>query len=148
HLFKHIKKSCQKVAVYEHMGSEVSLQPFIQQVSKYYPKIKLYKPFYYHFNKRMWFIPLNSHQLSAQKLRIEQLDIILTPMLGVDKHGYRLGQGGGYYDASLKHALLRTYPQKIAIGFDCQLVKKIPHEKHDIRMNTFISEKRILQFKK
>ncbi|QRN40847.1 MAG: hypothetical protein GKC53_01565 [Neisseriaceae bacterium] len=130
------------------MGSEISLQPFIQQISKFYPRIILYKPIYYNFNKRMWFIPLNNNQLTPKKQRIEQLDIILIPMLGIDWNGYRLGQGGGYYDASLKHTFLRMCPEKIAIGFDCQLVNKIPHEKHDIRMNTFISEKRILQFKR
>lgn len=145
-IFKILTKQTLRIAVYESMGSEVSLQNFIKTASKLYPKIIFYRPVYYKFNKKMWFIPIQHHK-TDKKMYAQQLDIILIPVLGIDFQGNRLGQGGGYYDASLKHVLLRNKPKKIAIGFDCQLTTFIPHDQHDIKMNTFISEKRILLFR-
>lgn len=74
-------------------------------------------------------------------------DIILVPMLGFDKRGYRLGQGGGHYDSTLD--ALRPEHQVIAIGlaFDCQEVPELPVEIHDQPMDYIVTATRILSFK-
>ena len=38
-------------------------------------------------------------------------DIFIVPMLSFDRRGYRLGQGGGYYDATLS-AYRKKNPSK------------------------------------
>jgi 5-formyltetrahydrofolate cyclo-ligase len=58
-------------------------------------------------------------------------DILLVPLLAVDKAGWRLGYGGGFYDRSL--ADLRARKPVIAIGlaYDAQVVDAVPHLDYD-----------------
>ncbi len=63
-------------------------------------------------------------------------DFILLPLVGVDQHGVRLGQGGGYYDRSLEVLAKReemTGRKVMAFGvaFDEQMVDELPKEIHD-----------------
>ncbi|MEX3314330.1 5-formyltetrahydrofolate cyclo-ligase [Sulfitobacter sp. PS-8MA] len=43
-------------------------------------------------------------------------DVVIAPLLGIDAAGYRLGNGGGYYDRTL--AALPRLPQVIGVGHD------------------------------
>ncbi len=43
-------------------------------------------------------------------------DVVIAPLLGIDAAGYRLGNGGGYYDRTL--AALPRMPQVIGVGHD------------------------------
>ncbi|MDX2205203.1 MAG: 5-formyltetrahydrofolate cyclo-ligase [Hyphomicrobiaceae bacterium] len=58
-------------------------------------------------------------------------DILLVPLLAVDRAGWRLGYGGGFYDRSL--AALRRLKPIIAIGlaYDAQVVDAVPHLDYD-----------------
>jgi 5-formyltetrahydrofolate cyclo-ligase len=62
-------------------------------------------------------------------------DILLVPLLAVDRNGYRLGYGGGYYDRTL--ALLRPTRKSLAIGlaFDLQVVDWVPHVDYDQKLD-------------
>lgn len=52
-------------------------------------------------------------------------DIVVSPLLGVDKACFRLGNGGGYYDRTL--AALDPQPQVIGVGFpDCRMPTIFP----------------------
>ncbi len=59
-------------------------------------------------------------------------DVVLVPALAVDRHGVRLGRGGGYYDRSL--ALRRPRGPLVAVVRDDELVDELPFEPHDVRM--------------
>lgn len=74
-----------------------------------------------------------------------ELDIIITPGLGFDRSGGRLGYGKGYYDR-----LFTKYSSvlKIAPIFDVQLMEKIPSEEHDMRVDMIVIKNEILEIKK
>jgi 5-formyltetrahydrofolate cyclo-ligase len=52
-------------------------------------------------------------------------DVVVSPLLGVDARGYRLGNGGGYYDRTL--AALPAKPLVIGVGHDfCEMPTIFP----------------------
>jgi 5-formyltetrahydrofolate cyclo-ligase len=69
---------------------------------------------------------------------LNQLDLALVPGLGFDLNGGRLGRGQGYYD----RLLARVSGHKCGVAFDWQLVKEIPWEPHDIRVNSILTPTR------
>lgn len=77
------------------------------------------------------------------KKKPNEAEISLVPGIAFDEEGYRVGYGGGYYDKLLK----KIDGEKIGIAYDFQILKKLPHESHDIKMNKIVTEKRILSFR-
>ncbi len=73
---------------------------------------------------------------------IEALEVIIVPGVAFDLSGHRLGYGGGYYDAFLK----QTLALKIAIGFEFQIVEKIPTRAEDEKIDILVTEKQIYDF--
>lgn len=63
--------------------------------------------------------------------------LVLVPMLSVDRDGYRLGYGGGFYDK-----FIATHPEFSYFGvlYDRFVVKHLPHEPHDRPLHGFITE--------
>ena len=72
-------------------------------------------------------------------------DVLLVPLLAFEKAGYRLGYGGGFYDATL--AKLRAKKPIIAIGvaYAGQEVADVPHEAHDMKLDYVMTEKGIVK---
>jgi len=68
-------------------------------------------------------------------VEIAEVDALIVPVLAFDREGYRLGQGGGYYDRLL--ATVST--PAIGIGFDAQLVDALPREAHDQRLDVVVT---------
>ena len=75
--------------------------------------------------------------------------ILVAPMLSFDKELYRLGYGGGYYDKAIN--ILKKYFKKekkffitIGLAYSFQEEKKIPREKHDMKLNYIITENEVL----
>ena len=67
-------------------------------------------------------------------------DLVLVPLLGFDRSGYRLGYGGGYYDRAL--AKLRATGPVTAVGlaYAAQEVEEIPREPHDQPLDWVVTE--------
>ena len=70
-------------------------------------------------------------------------DWLLVPLLAVDKAGFRLGYGGGFYDLTL--AKLRKEKKIFAIGvaYDDQIVEKVPRDQHDSRLDAILTERQV-----
>jgi 5-formyltetrahydrofolate cyclo-ligase len=84
----------------------------------------------------------------GQKLRIHGLQRVFIPMLGFDDRGYRLGMGGGYYDASLAfRALRRTWrlPTLVGVAFSVQRAESIPHDPWDVPLDGVLTERGLLR---
>jgi 5-formyltetrahydrofolate cyclo-ligase len=65
-------------------------------------------------------------------------DVIIMPLLGFDKHGTRLGYGGGYYDRTLEK--LGKRPRLVGIAFAAQEIDTIPREAHDVPLDMIVTE--------
>lgn len=77
--------------------------------------------------------PLGSDELDAS-----ELDLILLPLLGFDALGFRLGQGGGFYDRALAGCAGRPY--RVGVAFECQRVEQIPVDEWDQRLHAVLTE--------
>ncbi len=58
------------------------------------------------------------------------IDVVLVPGLLFDRRGFRIGQGGGFYDRFL--AALHHGATTIGLTYDEFVVNRIPNEDHDI----------------
>lgn len=72
---------------------------------------------------------------------ISREGLMIIPALAFDTKKYRLGYGGGFYDRYLSRPNTHT---KLAIGFDFQIIDKIPADEYDIPMDYIITPSHIL----
>jgi 5-formyltetrahydrofolate cyclo-ligase len=71
----------------------------------------------------------------------EALELVLVPGLAFDRHGWRLGYGGGYFDRFLK---LFT-GISVGIVFGALFLENLPHGEFDVSMQWIATENGILQ---
>lgn len=73
--------------------------------------------------------PVGSAEKDANKI-----EVVIVPALRVDRRGYRLGQGGGYYD----RALPQLHAWSIALIFPEEISgEDLPREAHDIPVDAY-----------
>jgi 5-formyltetrahydrofolate cyclo-ligase len=71
------------------------------------------------------------------------VDFALVPALAVDRRGYRLGYGAGYFDKLLAGRKARPYcVTALPAAF---VVESLPHEPHDVAVDLVMSEAGPLQ---
>ena len=74
-------------------------------------------------------------------------DIFLVPMLAFDRKGQRLGQGGGYYDATLSAYRDKKDITAVGIAYALQAVLfTLPVEEHDQAMDYILTPQGITQY--
>lgn len=64
-------------------------------------------------------------------------DLLLVPGMAFDRHGRRLGRGGGHYDRVLAVAGAAL---AVGVGYALQQVEEVPVEPHDRRVRAWLSE--------
>ena len=140
----------QRIGVYWAVGSELALDDFI--AAAHQRGAKLYLPYIDSHQRRLWFTPLppcperaaghyfGIPQFAGPKIRAHALHVLLVPLVGIDERGFRLGQGGGYYDTTLTHIRHRLRPRLVGVGFACQQVPVLATENHDQPLPAFVSE--------
>jgi 5-formyltetrahydrofolate cyclo-ligase len=66
------------------------------------------------------------------------LDCMLVPLLAFDKHHYRLGMGGGFYDRYL--SLYQTKkPWLLGLAYEEQYCEHLPHDNWDQPLDTVVT---------
>ena len=75
--------------------------------------------------------------------------IMIVPMLMFDRELSRLGYGGGFYDKSIFKLKKHFQKEKkffitIGLAYSEQEIKKIPIEKHDMKLDCIVTEKELL----
>lgn len=75
-------------------------------------------------------------------------DIVIVPFLAFDRRGFRLGYGGGHYDATL--ADLRRHKEIIAVGVgygEQAVLFNLPTEEHDQRLDMIITPQAVFDYR-
>lgn len=72
----------------------------------------------------------------ADVIALEDLRVIVVPALLYDRDGYRLGWGGGWYDATLP----RTPALRVGFALEQQLVDELPRAPHDEPVHVIATE--------
>jgi 5-formyltetrahydrofolate cyclo-ligase len=82
----------------------------------------------------------------AHKVPSENVDIVIVPLIAFDRHGHRLGTGGGYYDRTFAflHAHPPKKPRMIGLGFAAQEIDLLPHDPWDIKLDGVVTEKEFI----
>ncbi len=75
-----------------------------------------------------------------------EIDFVAVPGLAFDLEGNRLGRGKGYYDRFLNE--LKADAFLCGVAFECQVLKRLPHDDEDIPVYALITERRLLRFRK
>ena len=73
-------------------------------------------------------------------------EVLIIPMVGFDRNGWRLGYGGGFYDRTLER--LRSKHATLAIGFaySAQEFENLPLDYTDQKLDIIITEREIIEF--
>lgn len=84
-----------------------------------------------------------------RRVRALALDLVFLPMLGFDARGFRMGMGGGYYDASLAYLRLRRTwrrPRLVGVSFEAQRRARLPNDPWDVPLDGALTESGLYRF--
>ncbi len=143
------------IAIYLANDGEINLSRF-QQACRQHNKhvyLPVLHPFcqghllFLHYDKHT---PMHKNQygilepkLAVQSVMpVQQLDLILTPLVAFDALGNRLGMGGGYYDRTLafKDSNPNTGPHVFGVAHQIQKIDVVPTESWDIPLARIITD--------
>ena len=82
--------------------------------------------------------------ISGVPVPFAEIDLVVTPALGFDKKGHRLGRGGSYYDRFFANPELKA--ARCGFGFAEQLIDSIPVTEHDEAVDILVTDERITYF--
>lgn len=132
-----------KIHTYLPMRSEIDIAPFIQYLLD--KNIEVYCPKTLNHRKLRHFRLESLDEVSVGKFgtpypsseiaSAEEFDLIVVPGVAYDKEAYRLGYGGGYYDAFLE---AQPTAMKVGIAYPFQIRDALPKEKHDAKLSKII----------
>ncbi len=148
--------SKRRIGFYIPARREIDVLPLLHQAARM--GVDCYLPIVPRRGQRkLWFIRLGNRpawvlnrygipeyqHVTARKIRAYQLDVLFVPLLGFDEQGWRIGMGGGYYDASLASLHQRRNcrrPHLVGAAFSTQQVDRIPHDPWDIPLSGVLTE--------
>jgi 5-formyltetrahydrofolate cyclo-ligase len=72
----------------------------------------------------------------------DQIDLIVTPGLGFDRRGNRLGRGGSYYDRFFSNERLKA--TRCGFAFAEQVVDSVPVSEHDQPVDLLVTDEGVI----
>jgi 5-formyltetrahydrofolate cyclo-ligase len=152
-------RDARRIAVYLAMDGELDPMPFVMRARSdgrevYLPVLppkegpmsfRLYLPDSQLATNRFG-IP---EPVSAEGGRMaKDMDLVVTPLVGFDLEGNRLGMGAGFYDRTFGF-LKRTQPPRpllIGYAYDCQKVDALGAESWDVPLHGVATEQQFYPF--
>jgi 5-formyltetrahydrofolate cyclo-ligase len=80
--------------------------------------------------------------ITGVPIPMEEIDLVVTPGLGFDRGGNRLGRGGSYYDRFFANKDLKAI--KCGFAFSEQMINVVPVVEHDIKMDMIVTETEVI----
>ena len=131
------------IACYSPIGSEVNTHDIMLNILEQGKNLLL--PRIIDDNIQFYIVP-NLEKLEKGSFEImepkdscekaKKIDCVLIPTVGASKLGVRLGYGKGYYDRFLSS----IDAVKISLTYSKQIVKSIPSDSHDIKIDWIVTE--------
>ena len=150
------------IAVYLPSDGEIDPQPlmhYLWSLGK-----TLYLPVLVSFSdQRLWFssyspgdrLVLNRFAIPEperahhQRIKPMSLDLVLTPLVGFDDMGHRLGMGGGYYDRVFGFLNRRTRwrkPRLMGLAYEMQRCQRLTSASWDVDLDAVATEQAVYHF--
>ncbi len=85
--------------------------------------------------------PLDIRQL----ITLDQLDVMIVPLVAFDSSGQRLGMGGGFYDRTLQNWRQHGF-LPVGVAHDCQQVEYLPTAEWDVPLPVVMTPSRLWQW--
>jgi 5-formyltetrahydrofolate cyclo-ligase len=82
--------------------------------------------------------------IAGVPIPFEEIDLVVTPALGFDRKGNRLGRGGSYYDRFFANIELKA--PRCGFAFAEQFVDSIPVTDHDEPVDFLVTDEEIIYF--
>lgn len=79
---------------------------------------------------------------ACDELKDFQNSVCVTPMLGGDLGGYRMGYGGGFYD----RFFVSYSGIKIGLCYYMNMTEALPYEQFDLPLDVIVTEKKLFRF--
>ncbi len=142
------RKGMHRLGVFSAIRHEVELQGLVRSHPEwlfFYPRIASTSP-----PRLVWGTePLEPGPFGIQEPVFAQhfvppVQLLLVPGLAFDEAGFRLGYGGGYYDALLDH--LQDDVLTLGVGYGLQRTHDLPRSPHDIPVDGLVTEMGITWF--
>lgn len=159
--------NCERVAIYLTNEGELDTRPLIEYlwengINVYLPVLHPFSKGYLLFLNYNTFTPMKKNvygilepALDITKLcPIEQLDMIITPLVAFDDKGNRMGMGGGFYDRTLKNVgqsnnLANKNAKQIklvGLAHDEQQTEQLPTQVWDIPLPQILTPTTLYSF--
>ena len=149
-------RDLKKILVYQSIDNEPSVEKTTElawqkNIKVYIPKVvskekiiinRLRKDSSYSKNK----FGINESN-DLETVELDEIDLAVLPLVGIDINGFRLGYGGGYYDRFFyQDRELSRKPFIIGVGYAFQILEVSFAENHDLKCDSVITEKGVLKF--
>ena len=82
--------------------------------------------------------------IAGLPMPFEEIDLVVTPALGFDRKGNRLGRGGSYYDRFFANEQLKA--PRCGFAFAEQVIDSVPVMERDEGVDLLVTDEEIIYF--